>query len=1407
LAAAHGKTQEARDKVVEAEKAAAEAIFKARETRKALKSAKKTAARSRREQCSPARAQSAQAQLNLNVLSVLPMPAVERAESPARLELDVSGAVQKCPQEMQRLFKLKMYEVLLRPVLRRLRFWRWILLGWSYTAKRSVHAGLLLLPSLAGLARRESLPCTGRRLGSVFCRQNNCTTCGRAKAKFYQFQMLKLDLQGLSEFGDGWRGLIKLDLLLLIEAALKTVTLEVRHLASSRQELKISPAMSWLKLDKKLSRQKADPVLSDAFKSKLATNYLLSDTAVFQLRNSLWVGFWKPRPSQPLYGISMMQNPVRSWPCVDMRPESASKRKEAGTAVQCDNHRLQNMSKRTSDSMDPEVMLDLEGVAKMLRNPDMGPEVVDAVNLFAGTEGLTNEESCFFTELREEVKRRSTLPLDDDQKSRSIEQLVEDSHFDPDIGLETVEGANACRWGSNFKLAEQVSRSGDLLGVGVARSKAVATDSRTAVQSAANILSDRGFVSGENNGMVLDPIQAHLFKQLTDPRSKAEHSMLGAVQKLVIRPMLAMTSDTMTSPQRINGVGGGVRRVLLAISETIWRSTAWRGRRHALLHRTDGAEMQFQPFSLRLLNPGCDGALRKVLGEDWLPDVLDGMLGAVPTLLKQFRRIASMDGPVLSQTAQYIFGEIFKRDKIYNNEGDLLDRQGQVIKGTFATKMAQLQFHLKIVLVDTALELRDAFWRELMSPQSFTAGMTLEMWSKGAVGKEEAGIRKQILHAHLDGLANAVVMHVMGRDVMSHFKAQFDSKGGPWVNRNPLDFFPPIAFLWSPNGNKSCRAFTGMADSAASENSSDLAPVEPDCVRGVPISRAEGTSDHFLDVAMLCAVDEQRTPILEVRSQTVHCRYFPMPLQQFPFAHILAVRAASASSSAKGIEGMWAVCNNIFGTRSRMQFSTLSSIFTGKNYDSMQLSLLELVEDQEWYLAAAEVARMPGWEMLFASDTQLSDAMHADYKFAKAAKKGPAFWNRTNHDGSYRRDRWENATPKERKKVMKIALRTCQRLGKDRHPGIVARPKLIRKQCRMPLTVDESGGERVGDGGGGEDNSYNGVGVATDAEEGNMDYGGGRISDADLDNMDGDGQGGGAVVTEQLLRKDISSVSDSEPVGAGGSDGSDQEPCDDGRGCRGSGKKDNSDDRDSINSDSDSSDGEGSDNVFADVELSSNIWSVEFCHNVFSGCTPRWPKQSENVWENSKVTFSGKGAEITAFLTRIPSARLKTFLRTFDNPVMASIKFTVHPKCAFLRYIRRCSYGGFSIVNIESISEHVDNDWSKTMQFRRALITEDTLQKCRARNNKGLNLALPALKQFHGSLVRDSCGKVVEEVYHESDITDHADIREIIGVVRWFPFTRDREDPDTGYFVSPYIYKEADLIRLGPPFVETIFRK
>ena len=43
----------------------------------------------------------------------------------------------KCPEEMERLERSIKYEVRLRPVLKRQRFWRWILRLWSYKAHES----------------------------------------------------------------------------------------------------------------------------------------------------------------------------------------------------------------------------------------------------------------------------------------------------------------------------------------------------------------------------------------------------------------------------------------------------------------------------------------------------------------------------------------------------------------------------------------------------------------------------------------------------------------------------------------------------------------------------------------------------------------------------------------------------------------------------------------------------------------------------------------------------------------------------------------------------------------------------------------------------------------------------------------------------------------------------------------------------------------------------------------------------------------------------------------------------------------------------------------------------------------------------------------------------------------------
>ena len=50
--------------------------------------------------------------------------------------LKMSGPVPKCREEQERLFRLTMYEARLRPVLKRQRFWRWILHLWRYKTQK-----------------------------------------------------------------------------------------------------------------------------------------------------------------------------------------------------------------------------------------------------------------------------------------------------------------------------------------------------------------------------------------------------------------------------------------------------------------------------------------------------------------------------------------------------------------------------------------------------------------------------------------------------------------------------------------------------------------------------------------------------------------------------------------------------------------------------------------------------------------------------------------------------------------------------------------------------------------------------------------------------------------------------------------------------------------------------------------------------------------------------------------------------------------------------------------------------------------------------------------------------------------------------------------------------------------------
>jgi hypothetical protein len=180
-----------------------------------------------------------------------------------------------------------------------------------------------------------------------------------------------------------------------------------------------------------------------------------------------------------------------------------------------------------------------------------------------------------------------------------------------------------------------------------------------------------------------------------------------------------------------------------------------------------------------------------------------------------------------------------------------------------------------------------------------------------------------------------------------------------------------------------------------------------------------------------------------------------------------------------------------------------------------------------------------------------------------------------------------------------------------------------------------------------------------------------------------------------------------------------------------------------------------------------------------------------------------------AKVTRKPTAHLERFLKSFDSVLNAKMTFTVYQRCNFLRYVLRQDTCGLVVVNVETVSEPVEGDWSKTAKIRRVMSTEHALEQCFSLKSQGIHLGKQDLLRFQATLASYQNDHrqwtVGYEVYHESDVLEDIDIRELIGVVRWYPF-RSTEAPDPKYFQAPYEYPTADLIYIGEPFRQSIRR-
>jgi hypothetical protein len=657
--------------------------------------------------------------------------------------------------------------------------------------------------------------------------------------------------------------------------------------------------------------------------------------------------------------VSMKQNPVRFWPCRDQRrpgsPDAEPVREYHGISNHCVHHRTHNSVSRFLACLDPDFIDRVISVVKWLINDNNVQQILDAVNFCLDENSPVNEETDWYTSFRREVNDAAVKGL-----GRSVAQTK------LDIGYDSLEGAKApvtcaqVRWGTTTASSAYLATYDDILAVAVLRKCGIGKTDNDEVLAAAAILSHRGFNHAEHSNVVMDPRPALVFKFLISPQAKVQRAIVCFLYDLVIHPLMTAASEALECSDRMMGMGCIPRRLLQILLRTIWVTTAGSKRRMALGHRTDGAEFVFEENPLRLLNPKCGEAVRGMMGEGWGEGMLNSMSNAVAVLVQRLQRVCLMDGNAIPDTMEKIMLAV-----------KVINAQGSDMETRFPVKMARLQFMVWHVVQDVACEMREAFEREIMGAQSFAGGMTKSVTTSETVNG------KPILYAHCEALANAVIVKVMGRDILSHYSAQMH--GGPLAGRDALDFFPYFAErLWGQEGSKSLDEFLGIARSDSSN-----------------------TNDHFNHVSSLKAKDADGKDVRIIDGKDS----FPKALASFKNAWEAATRARNTAVSAKSIEQHWARVSLLQSTRKSAAFSTINGWFVGPNHQSMNMDISKLEQDVVRVTAARELAMHSGWKYILGIDSAVRDAMHADSKAAKLRGKNEAFWNTRHLKGSYRTDR------------------------------------------------------------------------------------------------------------------------------------------------------------------------------------------------------------------------------------------------------------------------------------------------------------------------------------------------------------------------------------------------------------------
>jgi hypothetical protein len=557
---------------------------------------------------------------------------------------------------------------------------------------------------------------------------------------------------------------------------------------------------------------------------------------------------------------------------------------------------------------------------------------------------------------------------------------------------------------------------------------------------------------------------------------------------------------------------------------------------------------------------------------------------------------------------------------------------------------------------------------------------------------------------------------------------------------------------------------------------------------------------------------------------------FPFPLTSFRNLLGVVLRASNQALSSVSIEQPWAKLQQFHSTKTSLNMFSLNTHFTITNDITMGVDYEKVTED-EWE-AALELAKDEGWDQYFGFDHVEADAAQIAYKRSK--KKGPDSFSITNHDGNYREARWLNPTGTELNALERIINKVRLRLGKE---GAIV-PVKNRRQRKKQVAPDASGNGSASGAASGA--GVDSTGVRESAAE-NVE----GLESACWDAMIPD-EAEADSAADVLDPHNASSFSEvappGSPAGEGGVRELDEDRVDtvatganeavdgileaDGSGVQAVGNSESAEARDGVplappssdvgisenlaaeESHSDSEEEEAESDISTDLEspesdsesfgylsVNTNPWSVAICYDAFNGVAPRWPRHKHNVWELSQVAISmGVDGRLQANVTRRPTRRLQCLLQ--ENKISdAGINFIVEPGSGLYHYIRYDSYAGVQLVVVERIyrpaGSNDANQWSRTMEFRRLMTSEEAYQSCDAEKDRDIHVGKKTLRE----ILAESQG---ETQYHIGECTYQGDVRGLIGIVRWYP--KSSGQPDKGYFNK---YLESDLLFVGKNARET----